>query len=114
MKLVSRGTSQNQNKCFYQLLLDGIICTYAAKGTPNGKPGFLHPALRAISNTLTTGSESQILNDIQVTSVLPMKCSHTHLTRQIHYSNNTKQIDFCCLVFVRDNVSDNTVHNGDS
>ena len=114
MKLLSHGTLQKQNKLFYQLLPDGIICAYAAKGTPNGHPGFIQPALRALSNTLTTGSESELLNDVQVTSVLPMKCPRTHLARQIHYSNNTKKIDFCCLLFVRDNVSDNTVLNGDS
>ena len=84
MKFLSHGTSQNQNKLFYQLLLDGIICAYAAKGTPNGPPGFLQPALCVISNTLTTGSESQLLNDIQVTSILPIKYPRIYLARQIH------------------------------
>ena len=93
MKLLSHGTSQKQNKLFYQLLPDGIICAYAAKGTPNGHPGFLQPALRKLSNTLNVGSECQLLNDIQFSSVLPMKCPRTHLAQNIIYSKNTKSID---------------------
>ena len=113
MKFVLHATSKSQNKLFYQLLPDGIICAYAAKGIPNGHPGFLQPDFCDISDSLKNGTETELLSNIQVTSVFPMKCPRTHLARKIIYSNNTKSIDFSCLIFVRDDVSDNTIQKGD-
>ena len=111
---MSHGTSQSQNKLFYQLLPDGIICAYASKGTPNGPPGFLQPALRSISEALKAGSETELVSDIQVTSILPLRCPRTNLARKIIYSKGAKNMNYCCIIFVRDNVSDNTSHNGDA
>ena len=64
MKLLSHSMSQSQNKLFYQLLPDGIICVYAAKGTPNGPPGFLQPPLRSILEALKAGLETELVSDI--------------------------------------------------
>ena len=114
MKLLSHTLNQTQNKLFYTLLPDGIVCAYACKGTPNGPPGFLQPALRSISEALQASSETELVHDIEVTSILPLKCPRTNQARQILYSNGTKKMKFCCLIFVRDNVSDNTSLNGDA
>ena len=58
---------------WYQLLPDGIICAYAAKGTPNGTPGYIQPALRAIQKVLKDGIDSHVTYAIKVTAVLRLK-----------------------------------------
>ena len=82
--------------------------------TLNGPPGFMQPALHSIQNTLKSHSESELTRVIEVTAVLPLKCPRTSISRKITYTNGTKQMDFCCILFIRDNVADNTVQNGDS
>ena len=111
-KMVSHGVTQGLNKLFYQLLPDGVICAYAAKGTPNGPPGFMQPALRSIEDTLKSDKESELT--INVTAVLPLNCPRTNLARKINYAKGTKKMDYCCILFIRDNVADNTVQNADA
>ena len=112
-KLLSHKTTQSQNKLWYQLLPDGVICAYAAKGTPNGHPGYIQPALRSIETSLKKKIDSNLTRSINVTSILPMKCPHTNISKKIDYAKGTKQMDFCCICFIRDDVEQNTVTNGD-
>ena len=62
--MVSHGVTQGLNKLFYQLLPDGVICAYAAKGGPNGPPGFIQPALRSIEDTLKSDKESELTTEV--------------------------------------------------
>ena len=112
-KLLSHKTTQSQNKLWYQLLPDGVICAYAAKGSPNGQPGYLQPALRSIEDSLKKKMDSDLTRSIDVTSILPLKCPHTNVSKKIDYAKGTKQMDFCCICFIRDDVNQNTVTNGD-
>jgi hypothetical protein len=88
-KMVSHGVNQGLNKLFYQLLPDGVICAYAAKGTPNSLPGSMHPASRSIQDTLKSDNKNELT--INVTAVLPLKYPRTNLARKINYAKGTKK-----------------------
>ena len=113
IKIVSHGTAQSGNKLWYQLLPEGVICAYAAKGIPSGTPGYMQPALRAIQKVLTDEIDSHVTRAIDVTAVLPLISPESNVSRKIHYAKFTKQIDWCCICFVHDDVTHNTVNNGD-
>ena len=91
-KIISHGTAQTGNKLWYHRLPDGVICAYAAKGTPNGPPGYMQPALRSIQDVLKDGNESHITRAIEVTAVLPLKSpeanvSNKNTLRKVHKAN---------------------------
>ena len=96
-KLVSHRTAQSQNKLIYQLLPDGMICAYAARGVPNCPSGYMQPALRSIQETLKSNTESELT--INVMTVLPLKCPRTNLSRKIDYAKGTKKMAFVAFFF---------------
>ena len=63
---------------WYQLLPDGVICAYAAKGTPNAPPGYMQPTLRSIQKDLKANIDTDVTRAIDVTSILPIKCPRTN------------------------------------
>ena len=115
-QILSYAATSAQNKLFYDILPDGVICAYAAKGYPTGLPGFLQPALRALTETLTqenrvAGHLSSVIN---ITSVLPVKDGKTNHAQQLTYANGKKTMDVQAIIYVYDNVEENTVANGDT
>ena len=113
-KFLSVHESMTQNKMWYDILPDGVVCFYAAQGTPDGTPGFLAPLPKALVEGLSgDNSRSELLNRIHVTSVLPLKDLRTGGAKKKQYANGTRECDVKGIVYVFDNIDDNNSTNCD-
>ena len=73
-KFLSVHESMTQNKMWYNILPNGVVCFYAAQGSPQGQSGFLAPLLKALVEGLSgDDNRTGLLNHVHVTSVLPLK-----------------------------------------
>ena len=107
---LSVNASMNKNKLFYDVLPDGVVCFYPAKGHPSGPYGYLAPLLNALTDGLSdvTSKYSEFPERLNVTSILPIADLNTGLAKKILYANGTKDKQQQAIVYVFDNSSDST------
>ena len=101
------------NKLFYDILLDRVVCFYAAKGHPDGPVGYLAPLIKASIEALSDKGHSygDLLSCLSVTSVLPFVDVNTGLAKKLRYTDNTRTMDVQAIVSVFDDYSDCTKVN---
>ena len=106
--LLSVQENNNQNKLFYSLLPDGNAAFFAARGHPDGPMGYLQPALRACSEALTnnTSRYSDLVQRLNITSILPIVDPQTGMTKKFHYAGGTRSMDIKTFLFTFDSVDD--------
>ena len=95
-----RKKQELQNKLFYDLLPDGIVCFWPARGSPDGNTGYLVPMMTALNAGLANNNSkwAGLLHCTKVTSVLPIKDLNTGLAKKLHYAKGTKQT--LCMVMM--------------
>ena len=92
---MSYTATVSQNKLFYKILLDGVVCTYAEKVFPTDPSGYLQPAERMLSESLRHGSQEadDLINKVNVTFMIPITDTNAGHAKQIRYNNGTKSIN---------------------
>ena len=60
---------------FYNILPDGVLNAYAAKGSADGPTGYVHPAMKAIVKEIDKhdNNGNTLTHNINITTVLPMR-----------------------------------------
>ena len=98
----------NANKLFYTILPDGVAAFFAVRGYPKGPNGCMQPALNAISDALTssTSKYNDLVQRLNITSVLPIVDINTGQPKKFHFANGTRSMNIRCLVYIFDSVSD--------
>ena len=115
-RILSVNERMNQNKLWYDILPDGVVCFYASRGTPDGPSGYLQPLLKAFNQGLSddnSGTWANLLQRHKVTSILPLKDIRTGLAKKLAYAGGTKSMDVKGIVYIFDSVEDNNQHNCD-
>ena len=74
----------------------------------------MQPALRMLTDTLSRESQSDthLENVMEVTSILPLKDKFTGRVKQLTYAKGTKTMDVQSIIFVCNNVEENTMAHG--
>ena len=107
-RLLSTVEMNNQNKLFFTILPDGVAAFFAARGYPKGPNGYMQPALNAVSDALTRPNSkyNDLVERLNITSVLPMVDSTTGQPKKFHFANGTKMMNIRCFVMIFDSVDD--------
>jgi len=82
--MLSHGATTRQNNLYYQHLPDGVISTFAAKGTANGTHGYAQPAMHSANTMLREmedGNPDPIDTNAKITTVLPIRDPLTSRTK---------------------------------
>ena len=106
----------NKNKLFFTILPDGVAAFFAARGYPKGPNGYLQPALNAVSDALTRPNSkyNDLVQRLNITSVLPIVDSNTGQPKTFHFANGTKIVNIRCIVYIFysvDNCNENNLSN---
>ena len=111
VRLLSAQETKQQNKLFYDILPDGMVCFYAARGVPTGPNGYLAPLLKALGEALSSDDSkwAELLKRLKVSTVLPIKDQSTGLAKKFLYAGGTKTMEVKGIVYIFDSVSDNNV-----
>ena len=114
-KLLSVTENSKQNKLFYDILPDGVVVFYAARGSPDGPTGYIQPLLKAFVEALSDEDSKwkDLLNRHHVTSVLPLKNIRTGLAKKLEFAGGTKTMDVKGIVYIFDSIEDNNTYNCD-
>ena len=114
-KLLSVNDQKNQNKLWYDILPDGVVCFYATRGSPDGPTGFLQPLLKALNEGLSDHNSTwaDLLKRHHVTSVLPLKDPATGFAKKLIFAGGTRTMDVKGIVYIFDSVEENNTHNCD-
>ena len=114
-KLLSVKERMTQNKLFYDILPDGVVCFYSAQGSPDGPTGYLAPMLKALTDALSSKDSkwSELLKRHSITTVLPIKDLRTGMAKKLQFANGTKSMDVKGIVYIFDSVEDNNTTNCD-
>ena len=107
-RLISTVELNNANKLFYTILPDGVAAYFAAKGYPTGPNGYMQPALNALSDALknTNNKYNDLLQRLNITSILPIVDNKTGQPKKLHFANGTKKMNIRCFVYIFDSVDD--------
>ena len=115
-RLISTVELNNANKLFYTILPDGVAAYFAAKGYPTGPNGYMQPALNALSAALKNSNNkyNDLLQRLNITSVLPIVDVETGQPKKLHFANGTKMMNIRCFVYIFDSVHDCNDNNLDN
>ena len=107
-RLLSTVEMSNQNKLFFTILPDGVAAFFAARGYPKGPNGYMQPALNAVSDALTMPNSkyTDLVQRLNITSVLPIVDSDTGQPKKFHFANGTRMMNIKCFVYIFDSVND--------
>ena len=111
VRLLSAQESRQQNKLFYDMLPDGMVVFYPARGTPTGPNGYLAPLLKALSEALLNKDSKwlELLKRLGVTTVLPIRDQNTGLAKKFLYAGGTKTMDIKGILYIFDSIAENNV-----
>jgi len=107
-RLLSTVEMNNANKLFYTILPDSVASFFAVRGYPKEPNGYMQPALNTISDALTssTSKYNDLVQRLNITSVLPIVDINTGQPKKFHLANGTRSMNIRCLVYIFDSVSD--------
>ena len=106
----------NQNKLFFTILPDGVAAFFAARGYPKGPNDYMQPALNAVSDALTRPNSkyNDLVQRLNITSVLPIVDSNTGQPKKFHFANGIKMMNIRCIVCsfdLGDDCNENNLSN---
>ena len=112
VRKVKRGGVQSfgdlikQNKLFYYILPDRVVCFYTSRYSPDGGQGFLQPMINAFSEGLGGNDTwAGLVNRHDITSVLPIRDKQTGLPKKFFFAD-AKYYIVKGIVYVFDNIED--------
>ena len=110
----SHNCMSNLHSLFYEILPDGVVCAYPARGKPTGPPGYAAPAFRLLgdySSGIFDQESERIAKLMNVTTILPFLDNTTGESKKISWKKTFLEVR--AFVLVNEAVSDNTKLNVD-
>ena len=107
-KLISATEAGLINLLFYYIGPDGVAAFFAARGHPDGPPGYIAPAIHAMNEAFTTEHSRwrAMATRLNAQWVLPLQDSHTGQARKLHFAGGTKSMDVKAVVYIFDTVQE--------